>query len=1144
MNRGIRVLAAIAAATVLLLLIPATSDAAIYKWKINAGGDWNIPANWERVSGEPCASQFPNCVDDEAVFPSSVTNGIVVNIPAGVTITVGAISVYSSNYVILDEAVSGGSRLVLTTSTGGPVLLRNFSGPQVNVNLRVELRRHGTIMTAPNTKVRLLGVSETGARTITKAGAGTLVYRQQVDHSGGTKVEDGTLELAADPGSRAGAIEIGDGAGDAESARVVATTGNQLDSSNVVVNSDGALRVAGSSKIGTLTVNDGFVAVEAQKQLYLSGRLTMTGGLLFAYANGQVIFERDVTATASQIGPARFVGVDNATAFNLNAPGATRIFTVNDGPGDVDLQVGPPVNGVGASLLKDGAGVLRFVGSASNTYGGVTHVRAGRLELARLPDAIAVPGRLDIGTGAAVHVMPASIRQNIADTSEVSVAAGGLLTVSGDERIANLTLVPGGRIVIDPHGDDRAANLRTTSLSMTGGRITIGGSLYLAQKLAATSSPAESAVLDGDGTVQLEADLDIDVADGPQAIDLRIDPKILSGANAGLTKRGAGVVQLGGENSYKGATTILDGSMIVARQILHSLITATGGTLAGNGRIGRLTATGSTIAPGGSPGRLTTGNVTLGTATTLSMELNGTAPGTGYDQLDVTGAVNLGGARLSIASTFTPAPRASFTLVLNDGADPVVGTFAGLAEGATVKVSGRDFTISYRGGDGNDVVLADTTSPLSYYLAEGATGDFFDDDVLIANPNDAEAPVTMTFLQEGGGTVVERRIIAAQSRITVHVDQITGLEKTSASVQVTSDKNLPLVVERTMFWDASYYGGHTANAVAQPETRWIFAEGFQGFFDTYILIANANAEETTATVTFLREGDTPVVATVPVGAFARKTVQAKDYPEVAGRAFGIIVEATRPVIVERSMYFASLPDRLWTGGHVNTGIVAPSTSWFHAEGATGSYFSTFILLSNPQDTEANIELRFLLDTGEVITRTKTLGAKQRITVNPATEGDARLEDAAVSTVVESDVPIVSERSMYWAEDTIGLGEGHNSSGLASTATRWGLAEGRIGGPRQFDTFILLANPTTTEAQVTITYLRESGAPLVRTYTVPPTSRYNVDVKFRVPELKDSAFGARIEVTNNVPIAVERSLYWNANGVFWAGGTNALGTPLP
>ena len=169
-------------------------------------------------------------------------------------------------------------------------------------------------------------------------------------------------------------------------------------------------------------------------------------------------------------------------------------------------------------------------------------------------------------------------------------------------------------------------------------------------------------------------------------------------------------------------------------------------------------------------------------------------------------------------------------------------------------------------------------------------------------------------------------------------------------------------------------------------------------------------------------------------------------------------------------------------------------------------------------------LTFLLDTGAVITRSKTIAAKQRITVNPATEGDTRLENAAVSTVVQSDVAIVSERSMYWeGEAPKAFGEGHNSSGVEATRLLWGLAEGRSGGPHNFDTYILLANPSASEAKVTVTYLREGGSPIVKVYTVPGTSRYNIDVKFAVPELRNASFGARIEVTNNVPIAVERSM---------------------
>ena len=134
--------------------------------------------------------------------------------------------------------------------------------------------------------------------------------------------------------------------------------------------------------------------------------------------------------------------------------------------------------------------------------------------------------------------------------------------------------------------------------------------------------------------------------------------------------------------------------------------------------------------------------------------------------------------------------------------------------------------------------------------------------------------------------------------------------------------------------------------------------------------------------------------------------------------------------------------------------------------------------------------------------------------------------------------------MYWPGDASPFGEGHNSTGVAATSTKWGLAEGRVGGPRDFITYILLANPGASTADVTITYLRDTGGPLVKTYTVPPTSRFNVDVLTAVPELQNESFGARIESTNGVPIAVERSLYWNANGIFWAGGTNALAVPLP
>jgi hypothetical protein len=64
-----------------------------------------------------------------------------------------------------------------------------------------------------------------------------------------------------------------------------------------------------------------------------------------------------------------------------------------------------------------------------------------------------------------------------------------------------------------------------------------------------------------------------------------------------------------------------------------------------------------------------------------------------------------------------------------------------------------------------------------------------------------------------------------------------------------------------------------------------------------------------------------------------------------------------------------------------------------------------------------------------------------------------------------------------------------------------------------------------------------GSPIVKTFTVAPTSRFNVSVGpgTLVPELSDERFGALIE--SSVSIVVERAMYWNANGEVWAAGTN-------
>jgi hypothetical protein len=142
--------------------------------------------------------------------------------------------------------------------------------------------------------------------------------------------------------------------------------------------------------------------------------------------------------------------------------------------------------------------------------------------------------------------------------------------------------------------------------------------------------------------------------------------------------------------------------------------------------------------------------------------------------------------------------------------------------------------------------------------------------------------------------------------------------------------------------------------------------------------------------------------------------------------------------------------------------------------------------------------------------------------------------------VESDLPVVSERAMYWPGGYTTWNEAHNSFGVTGTAEAWGLAEGRVGGAEGFESFLCIANPNATATRVRVTFLRSNGSTVVKEYDLLPTSRFNVWVNTMVPELADESFGAVVETTDGRQIAVERAMYWNAGGQPWAGGTNAVG----
>jgi hypothetical protein len=429
----------------------------------------------------------------------------------------------------------------------------------------------------------------------------------------------------------------------------------------------------------------------------------------------------------------------------------------------------------------------------------------------------------------------------------------------------------------------------------------------------------------------------------------------------------------------------------------------------------------------------------------------------------------------------------------------------------------------------------------TFVFAEGNTSGFFHTDLLFSNPNGGDVPVTIDFAREDGSVITHDLTLPALQRTTLNVASIPGLEATTMATVVRTS-SFPIVVERTMRWGDSGYGASTEKAATSLSRTWYFAEGSQGFFSTFLLLVNPQQTANEVTVRFLREASTPVTKAYQMLPHQRLTIDAGSVPELVDTSFGMEVTFTDPGVAERAMYFGLA--RLWDAGHESAGAPAPATDWFLAEGATGPFFETFVLVANPSSTAADVTFTFLPEAGAPVTRVKQVPANGRLTVNIETEDPALASAGSVGTRVTSNVPVVVERSQYWPWGPDQWYEAHNSFGQTETAFHWGLAEGRVGGPDGYKTYILLANPHAIDTSyVTMSFFRENGRPPVsKRFVVPPSSRLTVDVGgAHVPEIADETFSVDITGPH---IAVERAMYSNANGQFWAAGTNAAATKLP
>jgi len=689
---------------------------------------------------------------------TTAVNGGVLAISSDTALgdTSGGTFVNSSGTLLFNTGVNNLPEVLTINGSGSSGQGALYSLGIATIQTNVVLLGNTTINVAtnggsPGTLTINGGISGTGS--LTKLGVGTLTFAGSPGntYSGATFVNEGTLSLNksslfAIPSGEA--LVIGDGIG-ADDADVVRYGGNNMinSSSPITINGSGLLDLDGfSDTLGVLNLFGGNIDTG-------TGTLTMAG---------------NVTAASVDLA---LGGIPNILG-NLSLGAATRTFNVTNGPAGQDLQIFAAVSGTGG-LIKNGAGQLNLI--SSNSFSGAVTANDGQLLLGDDFAAGTVAGGVTINGSAILEINGISV--GLEPLTLNSTASSGALRAffSSNSWAGTITLSTNTLIEVDPGqslallgaitGPGGLTKLDTGSLFFQGANantyagITIvnAGTLVLAKSVGNGAMTNNLIIGDGVGgintdvvrtevTPQLPNSVAVTVnTSGLFEVNIGEDFGSLAGSgrvtlNAGISvgynngntifsgiasgvgsfnKYGIGMMTLSGNNTHTGATTANDGILqINGFQPQSPVSVGASGTLRGFGTVGNLNnGGGGIVAPGTSPGMLTCSNATFsGAASDFTVEIGGPNPGTGYDQLNARGTVNLGGCTLNLTATYGGIEGQSYTIVSNDAADAVVGTFNGLAEGAVISAGLFNFRISYIGGSGNDVTLTTTNPPIKGLL--------------------------------------------------------------------------------------------------------------------------------------------------------------------------------------------------------------------------------------------------------------------------------------------------------------------------------------------------------------------------------------------------------------------------------------------
>ncbi|MER3395852.1 MAG: hypothetical protein C4319_03605 [Acidimicrobiia bacterium] len=404
-----------------------------------------------------------------------------------------------------------------------------------------------------------------------------------------------------------------------------------------------------------------------------------------------------------------------------------------------------------------------------------------------------------------------------------------------------------------------------------------------------------------------------------------------------------------------------------------------------------------------------------------------------------------------------------------------------------------------------------------WYLAEGATGYGFETYILIHNPGLVAANVALTYMTPEGPISRSPLVVPPKSRRTIVV--AADLPRAEVAAHLSSDQDI--VVERSMYWrgaDGAWREGHAVVATRRPSKRWYLPEGSTNWgFDEWVLLQNPTSSSATVTLNFVAQDGRTAQRTLNIEQGRRATIRVADVLPAADLATEI--SASAPIVAERAMYWGG-PYPASAGGSASMGLVAPSHTWYFAEGSSDWGFDTWLLLQNPSDSSVAVDVVYMTQAGPRVRPGITMPPHSRQSISMG--WDIGRSDSAI--YVRASKPILAERSMYYSPDRSPAGlsrSGHASQGSSAPANSWLLAEGSTA--HGLHEFVLVQNPGSAEARVQLSLRTEAGQYGTNSFVVGPGSRLTVYLNALVPEVDVS-----VVVSASRPVVVERAMYTKDN----------------